>query len=128
MCELWIVKLVNKLDTATRLILLILVLNGCTRKYHMAASPVTVEKKIPDYSMSSYWAALPGRPDPSDSIPLPLRESYTRDTTIDVFFIHPTSYTQHEAVEWNADLDDEAINAKTDRTSILYRTLYDSPA
>ena len=70
MCELWIVKLVNKLDTATRLILLILVLNGCTRKYHMAASPVTVEKKIPDYSMSSYWAALPGRPDPSDSIPL----------------------------------------------------------
>jgi hypothetical protein len=121
MCELWIVKLVNKLHSATGLLLLFLVLNGCARKYHMAASPVSTEKKIPDYSKTSYWAALPGLQDPSDSIPLPLRDVYTRDTSIDVFFVHPTSYTLHEAVEWNADADDVEINAKTDRTSILYQ-------
>src|SRR5678815_3940434 len=39
---------------------------------------------------------------------------------VDVFFIHPTTYTGNRK-EWNADINDAYLNAKTDYSSILYQ-------
>ncbi|MGC4100975.1 DUF3089 domain-containing protein [Ferruginibacter sp.] len=75
----------------------------------------------PDYSNLNDWAAHPWKKDASDSVPKPLRASYTPDSTVDVFFIHPTTLTGTDAVEWNAAIDDATINSKTDRSSILYQ-------
>ncbi|MBL0356577.1 MAG: DUF3089 domain-containing protein [Chitinophagaceae bacterium] len=75
----------------------------------------------PDYADINYWAAHPWKWDPSDSVPAPLRKNYIKDSVVDVFFIHPTSLTDYEDTLWNANIDDSAINAKTDYTSILYQ-------
>jgi hypothetical protein len=68
-----------------------------------------------------YWAAHPGKKDPSDSLPRPLRTG-VRDTLADVFFLHPTTFTdQKEAARSNAAIDDDYINAKTDYSTILFQ-------
>lgn len=75
----------------------------------------------PDYKDLNYWAAHPQKWDPSDSIPKPLRKTYSSDQTIDVFFLHPTSFTNREDTNSNAPIDDAAINSKTDYSSMLYQ-------
>lgn len=75
----------------------------------------------PDYTRLDFWAAHPFKHDPSDSIPLPLRNTLAVDSGIDVFFLYPTSYTDISANPWNASIDDPEINAKTDYSSILYQ-------
>jgi hypothetical protein len=75
----------------------------------------------PDYSNLAYWAAHPYKYDLSDSIPSPLRDGTVKDTTVDVFFIHPTTLTDTSRREWNADLGDSALNEKTDRSTILFQ-------
>ncbi len=75
----------------------------------------------PDYSSLDYWAAHPYKHGPSDSVPAPLRADFRKDSSVDVFFIHPTTLTDFAAQEWNADLHDEALNARTDRTTILFQ-------
>jgi len=75
----------------------------------------------PDYSELNNWAAHPYKYDPSDSIPEPLRSSYLYDSSVDVFFIHPTTFTQKENSSWNAELNDIRLNAKTDYSTILYQ-------
>ena len=72
-----------------------------------------------DYADLDYWAAHPWKWDPSDSTPYPLR-NIQKDSTVDVFFLHPTSYTKKKKGS-NANIDDPLINAKTDYTSILYQ-------
>jgi len=44
------------------------------------------------------------------------------DSTVDVYFLHPTTFTKkkHRYIP-NASIDDDLINAKTDYTSILYQ-------
>ena len=76
----------------------------------------------PDYSNLNYWAAHPDKHDPSDSIPKPLQME-SKDSSVDVFFLHPTTYTQRRKVpeKLNADIDDRFINAKTDHSTILYQ-------
>lgn len=82
----------------------------------------------PDYNDLNYWAAHPYKHDPSDSIPKPLRNGsgnyQIQDSTVDVFFLHPTTYTRHRRKvpkNLNADIDDRGLNAKTDYTTILYQ-------
>src|SRR3981081_2413701 len=75
----------------------------------------------PDYSKLEYWAAHPWKKDPSDSIPEPLRDEQN-DSLADVFFLHPTMFTMKlKTKKWNADIDDEYVNAKTDYSTILYQ-------
>jgi len=75
----------------------------------------------PDYSNLNYWAAHPWKHDPSDSVPAPLLNE-TRDSVVDVFFLHPTTYTSKKTKKGpNADIDDEYTNAKTDYSTILYQ-------
>lgn len=75
----------------------------------------------PDYADLHYWAAHPWKPDPSDSVPAPLRGEW-RDTAVDVFFMHPTTYTSLKRMNGqNALIDDPYLNAKTDYSTILYQ-------
>ena len=65
--------------------------------------------------------AHPEKKDFSDSIPKQLLKDYKKDSMVDVFFIHPTTYTEKNFSGWNASLDDEKLNNKTDKTTILYQ-------
>ncbi|HEX6845694.1 MAG TPA: DUF3089 domain-containing protein [Chitinophagaceae bacterium] len=73
----------------------------------------------PDYSSMHSWASHPFKHDFGDSIPKPLRKSYSYDSTIDVFFIHPTTYIQKAGNKMNGDVNNESLNARTDRRTIL---------
>ena len=102
------------------------ILTGCFPSYKAQTSgyktSFQTSDSIPDYSDLKYWAAHPWKKDPSDSIPLPLR-STPIDSSVDVFFIHPTTLTDpklHGRI-WNASINDADLNAKTDYTSILYQ-------
>ena len=79
------------------------------------------ETKIPDYNNLNYWAAHPWKKDLSDSVPADLQQTYKQDSLADVFFIHPTTLTNYEDKTWNAGINDAALNAKTDYSTILYQ-------
>jgi hypothetical protein len=54
-------------------------------------------------------------------VPAPLKNE-ARDSLVDVFFLHPTTFTLNRKLEnTNAGIDDAYINAKTDYSSILYQ-------
>jgi hypothetical protein len=74
-----------------------------------------------NYSNMSSWAAHPWKSDPSDSIPGPLKPGYLNDSLADVFFIHPTTFTNSDDTAWNAAITDEKLNKKTDKSTILYQ-------
>jgi hypothetical protein len=75
----------------------------------------------PDYTNLNYWAASPFKNDPSDDVPKELTKQ-PKDSLADVFFIHPTTYTDRNLPDgWNANIDDETLNQKTDNSTILYQ-------
>ncbi len=84
-----------------------------------------------DYSKLENWAAHPYKKDPSDSIPSPLSKKILQDSSVDVFFLHPTTFLNKILVKdpppdfistlWNANLINKAINNKTDNSTILYQ-------
>jgi len=96
---------------------------GCAPKYsqYITRYETTTANPAPDYSNLYYWAAHPWKKDPSDSVPQPLRENYAVDSSADVFFLYPTTFTDFSAPDWNAGINDAAINAKTDYSPILYQ-------
>ena len=73
----------------------------------------------PNYSNIQNWASHPSIHDMGDSIPKPLRQEYSYDSTIDVFFIHPTTYLRKLNGQMNADTENEIINDRTDKRPIL---------
>ena len=73
----------------------------------------------PDYSNIRSWASHPSIHDMGDSIPKPLRKEYSYDSTIDVFFIHPTTYLRKENDQMNGDVSNERLNDRTDNRTIL---------
>jgi Protein of unknown function (DUF3089) len=80
------------------------------------------QNEVPRYNNLNYWAAHPWKKDPSDSIPRALLNE-ARDSSVDVFFIHPTTFTNKKlnGIVWNAPINDAELNAKTDYSSILYQ-------
>ncbi|MBC7827467.1 MAG: DUF3089 domain-containing protein [Chitinophagaceae bacterium] len=97
-------------------------LQSCAPRY----SPYTANYPLADgvqsvYADHNYWAAHPGKHDPSDSLPEPIRSFYRYDSTVDVFFLHPTTFTQKNQSSWNAAMNDPGLNAKTDYSTILYQ-------
>jgi hypothetical protein len=102
--------------------LLFFLFEGCTKKYHAFIQQYQFKERtsIPDYSNLDYWAAHPRKKDLSDSIPKPLRTE-KQDSIVDVFFLHPTTYTDVR-FGWNANINDAYTNAKTDYSSILYQS------
>lgn len=100
-----------------------MLLMSCADKYKAFQSNYIFTSKDgkPDYKDLDYWAAHPGKWDPSDSIPKPLRNEW-RDSSVDVFFLHPTTYTSIKKKKGqNALIDDPYLNAKTDYSTILYQ-------
>jgi hypothetical protein len=77
----------------------------------------------PDYSKEKYWAALPDKKDPADSVPGNQFKNNEATAAADVFFIHPTTFTYSlkNKFAWNADVNDDELNKKTDNTTILYQ-------
>jgi hypothetical protein len=97
---------------------------SCSPSYKNQLSPSALNSSgiiVPDYSNLSDWAAHPWKKDPSDSVPKELQYNYSIDSTVDVFFLHPTSLTDMKDDRWNAPINDTAINIKTDYGSILYQ-------
>jgi Protein of unknown function (DUF3089) len=97
---------------------------ACTPRYAdpVASFRVSVDTPAsPDYGKLENWAAHPDKNDPSDRIPEPLISGTIRDTGVDVFFLHPTTLTSAKDKEWNADIRDSALNAKTDASTILFQ-------
>ena len=87
-----------------------------TQNYHFNSID-----KLQDYSNLQYWAAHPWKWDPSDSVPQPFRNDKIKDTSVDAFFIHPTTLLDNTDERWNATIDDSMLNVKTDYTTILYQ-------
>jgi Protein of unknown function (DUF3089) len=120
MCVICGVKIIKSLKTTVPLLLIIAWVISCSPKFTATPAPTTVTGS-PDYESLDLWAAHPRKTDPSDRIPEPLQEQFEKDSSVDVFFIHPTSYTSKELVKWNADLADSALNRKTDNSSIQFQ-------
>ena len=96
---------------------------SCSDKYLAFKSKYSFRSNDgnPHYEDLNYWAAHPWKWDPSDSVPAPLKMQ-PKDTLVDVFFIHPTTFTKKKFKKIsNASIDDAYINAKTDYSSILYQ-------
>lgn len=113
----------NRLLFNIALILSCLVIVSCSKKNYITTTDFKEGiNVIPDYSDLNSWAAHPYKNDPSDSVPLAIRVGYMPDSTVDVFFIHPTSYTdKNRPLGWNAPLSNIAINQKTDNGTILFQ-------
>lgn len=67
----------------------------------------------PDYSDPDNWSALPFRTDVADV--LPRNEAWVSDSlkTVDVFYVHPTTYQKGDL--WNAALDNRKQNRLVDK-------------
>lgn len=76
----------------------------------------------PDYTNLDFWAAHPDKKDFSDTVPeglevLPVLNE--EEKGVDVFFIHPTTF--RKAGVWNASLDDEDVNKRTDELAVKHQ-------
>ena len=73
---------------------------------------------VPDYAQQSAWSCLPDKEDFADKTP-PGVESGQDTAQVDVFFIHPTTFMG--GLAWNASVQDQELNAKTDERAILHQ-------
>lgn len=78
---------------------------------------------IPDYNKSISWAALPSTIDVADEMPDNSLKYGQDSASVDVFFVHPTIFTDEPKgkYKWNADVNDGAMNRKTDGSAIKYQ-------
>src|SRR4051812_7453970 len=90
------------------MMVLTFLLESCAPAYerHLSSYRADTSRTAPDYSDLYCWAAHPWKKDPSDSVPLPLRGGYAINSTVDVFFLHPTTLTSMKDPRWNADIGD----------------------
>lgn len=101
----------------------ILIITSCNHRIASTSVdyPVISLNDSVDYSDLNNWAANPLKNDPSDKIPSNAPDQL-RDSLADVFFIHPTTYIDDKMeMGWNAKIDDEPLNIRTDNTAILYQ-------
>ena len=75
----------------------------------------------PQYQNLENWSALPTKKDPSDDCPRGLKNNQ-ENAPADVFFIHPTTYTEKPETEflWNQDLRDASLNKIVDESPMRY--------
>jgi hypothetical protein len=100
-------------------LLTISLLIGC-KSYPTGPVQDTLTESI-DYSKLTHWAAHPDKSDLSDKSPKN-RDISQKVEDVDVFFIHPTTYTQNKGeLQWNANIDDSELNKLTDETTILFQ-------
>ena len=103
---------------------ILIVLSSC-----LLASCASLPKTIgennssePDYQNLQNWAAHPEKSDPADRIPGKEDPAEQINLPADIFFIHPTTYTKRPIDKnWNAPVNDEKLNERTDNSTILYQ-------
>lgn len=79
----------------------------------------TNDSKIIDYGNIDRWAAHPDKEDPSDEIPESIAAKNLKAAEIDIFYLHPTTFTGKASEgEWNGDIDDTKLNDSTDKFPI----------
>ncbi|MGH7287467.1 MAG: hypothetical protein ACREI8_05545 [Myxococcota bacterium] len=81
---------------------------GCERVvlYWMTPPDPFEEGRLPaapDYAKPASWSALPERDDAADAEAPGFPAANQRETSADVFYVHPTSYV---GPLWNAPIDD----------------------
>ena len=101
-------------------------LNSCTSKASkrpFGAFEASKTSAAPNYSDLKNWAAHPEKHDFADSIPLNSGLKDEQATAeVDVFFVHPTTYTLTKGNNsWNGDVNDQGLNDKTDKGTILFQ-------
>lgn len=97
--------------------LLFVLLTSCSYRKPANIFEQNVHPTAPDYSDLVNWGAHPDKEDPADLTPEPA--SAEKYDLADVFFVHPTTYTGTKGQrQWNASIDDQELNEKTDKTSI----------
>ena len=73
------------------------------------------------YSKDENWLAKPGKTSFADSISKPLVGKFLKDTSVDVFFIYPTIYTDKDKPNgWFASVTDDAFIQKIQHYENLY--------
>ena len=77
----------------------------------------------PDYSRSNAWAALPEKMDSADLVPKGHGADQQDESKVDVFFLHPTTYTGKFKKDqpWNGDVLEAELTLKTDKFPIKYQ-------
>ena len=75
-----------------------------------------------DYKLLDNWAAHPDKKDLADLVPAPLTSVDQSMLEADVFFVHPTTYTTKTiGGAWNAPVNNQELNGKTEKTTIQYQ-------
>ena len=70
-----------------------LVISSCAKNNYPTTTGFSAgDTTAPNYADLNSWAAHPYKTDPSDSVPLAIRNGYQPDSTVNVFFILPTSF------------------------------------
>jgi hypothetical protein len=100
-----------------------IVLQSCASKKPVSGFIESNIPTAPNYADLNSWAAHPDKNDPADRIPKGTNfKNLQSETQVDVFFLHPTSYTmQRGNTQWNGDVRDAKLNKKTDEGAILYQ-------
>ena len=99
----------------------IIIASSCSSSKPAMKAAVPAEAEKPDYSRLESWAAHASKKDPSDKLPASIRNNYLVDTSVAVFFIHPTTFTEDGRTEWNAPIFDAQINKETDESRFFTR-------
>jgi hypothetical protein len=74
------------------------------------------------YSKDENWLAKPGKTSFADSISKPLVGKFLKDTSVDVFFIYPTIYTDKDKPNgWFASVTDDAFIQKIQGSTLLFQ-------
>lgn len=76
--------------------------------------------KTIDYSNLKNWASHPDKFSFSDYIPKD-QQPGLKKLDVDIFFLYPTTLTAHSNKAWNASIDDEDLNLKTDKSTIQFQ-------
>ena len=101
--------------------IIILIITSCSVKPPRTFSE-TNSHVVPDYQHLKYWAAHPEIIDLSDSIIEPGVEMNPYFDKMDVFFLHPTTYTGDRGEnQWNAPINNAKLNKKTDESAIFFQ-------
>lgn len=101
---------------------ILLMLAGCAVHPKQPFDP-RLTPPAPDYALLANWAAHPDLNDPADQTPCPYVRNMQDSAVVDVFFLHPTTYTgaSRDQRDWNASAADAGTNEKTDNTTILFQ-------
>lgn len=115
------------------IIFILVLLASCSKKITAPLSVNRYDKDIRiDYANFDNWAAHPSIKDFSDSLSKGISDMQPADSGVDIFFVHPTTYFDRNMIEndtvypfssvmWNASLNNDMVNHKTDETAILYQ-------